>query len=181
MTDEGLINRRPSFKGLGVAALTAVLMLWSPCLWSQCSVEVKSEEGAIPGAVVWSGGQPLGMTDSQGFLRWTPAPQADADAPLLRIRAVGFEEQTVRANCASAEPTRVVLQDLAVALGGATVVGSLTPMSVKASPIRTQVISGNALRAVKAQDVAEALDFTNGVRETVACGVCGTNDLHING
>ena len=181
MTTTTLINRSTSFNVFGMAFWTAVLMLWSPLLWSQCSVEVKSEKGAIPGAVVWSEGQPLGMTDIRGILRWSPAPQAEADAPLVRIRAVGFEGQTVSVNCAAAAPTQVVLQDLAVALGGATVVGSLTPMSVKASPIRTQVISGNALRAVKAQDVAEALDFTNGVRETVACGVCGTNDLHING
>ena len=101
----------------------------------------------------------------------------------LRVRAVGFSEQIGSGStCPSGQPDPLAFcKDLAVALGGATVVGSLTPMSVKASPIRTQVISGSALRAVQAQDVAEALDFTNGIRETVACGICGTNDLHING
>ncbi len=175
------MGRMANFKGFVVSVFTAVLTLWSTAAHSQCSVEVKSADGPVPGAVVWSCDQPVGMTDSQGALTWAPDSEALANATLLRVRAVGFSEQTVRISCPSASPTRIVLQDLAVALGGATVVGSLTPMSVKASPIRTQVISGSALRAVQAQDVAEALDFTNGIRETVACGICGTNDLHING
>jgi hypothetical protein len=61
-----------------------------------------------------------------------------------------------------------------VHIGGATIVGSHSHMSFKNSPIRTQVVAGHALRNLPADDAAEALIFTNGLRETVACGVCGT-------
>ena len=54
-------------------------------------------------------------------------------------------------------------------------------MRLKASPIRTAVISRTSLAAVHAQDLAESLDFTTGVRESVACGVCGTNSIQLNG
>ena len=27
----------------------------------------------------------------------------------------------------------------------------------------------------------ESLDFTNGIRETIGCGVCGTNSVQLNG
>ena len=67
------------------------------------------------------------------------------------------------------------------ALGGATVVGSMSPTRLKESPIRTAVLSGASLNAVHAQDLVESLDFSTGVRETVGCGVCGTNSVQLNG
>ena len=162
------------------SAFATMLLLWSAQVsWSQCSIQVVSTNGPLPGAVVWSEGEPIGMTNEQGLLEW--ASTTVNSMCEVRVRAIGYAEEKWNLTCSGGVAQRISLKDMAVVLGGATVVGSLRPMSVKASPIRTQVISGDALRALKAQDVAEALDFTNGVRETVACGICGTNDLHING
>ena len=158
----------------------AIVLMAAPAMLAQCAISVVSSSGPVPGAVVWSNGSAVGMTDETGALTWE-AQSPDLGNFSIQIRAMGFAEKTQTLGCTGIGPEEVVLEDLAVALGGATVIGSMRPMSVKASPIRTQVISGSSLRALKAQDVAEALDFTNGVRETVACGICGTNDLHING
>jgi outer membrane receptor for ferrienterochelin and colicins len=83
--------------------------------------------------------------------------------------------------CGSSESHTVQLEENTFVLGGATVVGSLSAMKLKESPIRTNVLAGRALREIPADDATEALDFSNGIRETIACGICGTNDIHING
>ena len=181
MSDARWNEHKVNVRRVALTLFTAAWGLSSPLIWAQCDIQVQSQGGAVPGAVVWSGGQPVGMTGSQGLFSWTPDSTDGSKVLRLRVRAVGYEQIGFESTCQSGQLIRCELKDLAVALGGATVVGSLTPMSVKASPIRTQVVSGESLRSLKAQDVAEALDFTNGVRETVACGVCGTNDLHING
>ena len=50
----------------------------------------------------------------------------------------------------------------------------MAPLRLKASPIRTAVISGTSLAATHAQDLLESLDFTTGVRETVGWRVVRT-------
>ena len=119
------------------------------------------------------------MTNAEGELNW-PSSVLDEQATEIQVRALGYADKNARITC-DGTLQRLALNPMAIELGGATVVGSLSPMSMKVSPIRTQVFSGASLRDMKVQDLTEALDFTNGIRETVACGVCGTNDLHING
>ncbi len=116
----------------------------------------------------------LGMTDGNGVWR------GKCPAGVVRASAIGHVSDTVRLTCG--ETTALTLAEDVVMLSGASVIGGLASSSVrKMSPIRTQVISGAALQATVADDAVEALDFTNGIRETVGCGVCGTQDIHING
>lgn len=155
------------------------LALFTLGVHAQCGVSIWAEEEPVPGAVVWVRGVAVGMTNAEGELNW-PSSVPDGQATEILVRALGYADKNARITC-DGTLQRVALNPMAIELGGATVVGSLSPMSMKVSPIRTQVFSGASLRDMKVQDLAEALDFTNGIRETVACGVCGTNDLHING
>ena len=119
-------------------------------------------------------GRPVGATNVSGEWVWEDG-QGD-----LQIRALGYETLEWEEGCQTSN-LELVLQASVVTLGGATVVGGMTPLRLKVSPIRTAVISGTSLAAAHTQDLLESLDFTTGVRESVACGVCGTNSVQLNG
>ncbi len=139
-----------------------------------CLVLVSDGDSGIPGATVWLDGRPVGATNGAGEWRW------ESGEGHLRIQALGYEQALDIPRCVSGRQT-VVLNEATYALGGATVVGSMSPARLKESPIRTTVLASTTLNAVPAQDLVESLDFTNGIRETIGCGVCGTNSVQLNG
>ncbi|MGB1075287.1 MAG: TonB-dependent receptor plug domain-containing protein [Flavobacteriales bacterium] len=151
---------------------------------AQTSVLVlDAEMQPIPGSSIFqvdlglsSPDRPVGVTNGKGV--WQHAGPC-TDSIQIKISAIGYEAQVLQLPCG--EQQIIHLQSDVILLSGASVVGSLAPMSLKESPIRTQVISGQSLRQMPADDALEALDFTNGIRESIGCGVCGTQDIHING
>ena len=153
-----------------------VVMLIHANTWSQqpCLLRVVDGEGPVPGATVVLEGRPVGATNISGEWVW------DDGQGEMQIRALGYETLQWEEGCQTPN-LELTMQVSVVALGGATVVGGMTPMRFKASPIRTAVISGTSLAAANTQDLLESLDFTTGVRESVACGVCGTNSVQLNG
>lgn len=59
---------------------------------------------------------------------------------------------------------------------------SLVESYVRDSPVKTTVISGKMIQKfMPAQNLVETLGLINGVEEVVACGVCYTNSISING
>ena len=110
----------------------------------------------MPGATVVLDGRPVGATNTKGEWKW------DDGRGNLRIHALGYEEVHWTGGCEAAE-IELAMSPSVVTLGGATVVGGLTPLRLKASPIRTAVLSGTSLSATHAQDLVESLDFTTGV------------------
>ena len=147
---------------------------------AQCTIAVSSLDGSIPNASLLVNGVPFGATDANGI--WSGRISQAAHRPQrVQIRALGFQSWEGSLACGSSESHAVQLEENTFVLGGATVVGSLSAMKLKESPIRTQVLAGRALREIPADDATEALDFSNGIRETIACGICGTNDINING
>ena len=155
------------------------LVLATAVVKGQCVVAVQSEGQPLPGAIVLGNGTPLGLTGASGEFTWTAYPEGGTFN--LQLRALGHLTLDTVARCGGNERVDVNLKPESILLGGATVVGSLSPLRMKDSPIRTQVLSGASLRRIPADDATEAIDFTNGVRETVGCGVCGTNTVQING
>ena len=155
-----------------------LLMLVGLSVSSQTQLILRDDEGPVPGVAIWSeaSGELLGATDADGV--WTHEGPCNGKLS-IRTSALGYLPESHVIPCGE---TRVgQIQHDVIFLRGATVVGGLAPMSIRESPIRTQVLSGKSLRSIPADDAIEALDFTNGLRETVACGVCGTQDIHING
>ena len=49
------------------------------------------------------------------------------------------------------------------------------------SPVKIEVLTPQFFKINPVNSVIEALNTVNGVQEQVNCGVCGTNDIHING
>lgn len=156
-----------------------LLLFATAVVQGQCVVAVQSEGQPLPGAIVLDNGAPLGLTGNSGEFR-IPA-SSDGGTVDLQVRALGHLTLDTLVRCGGQNKVKVTLKPEAILIGGATVVGSLSPLRMKDSPIRTQVLAGSSLRRIPADDATEAIDFTNGVRETLGCGVCGTNSLQING
>lgn len=158
--------------------LFSALCGWATAAWAQspCTLRVVDGDMPVPGATVWLEGRPVGATNAEGTWMW---PEG---AGQVRIQALGYDAVQINTAeaCHSGEQA-VQLTATTFALGGATVVGSMSPARLKQSPIRTAVLSGASLDALHAQDLVESLDFTTGVRETIGCGVCGTNSVQLNG
>ena len=160
-----------------------ITMLWAVCgcafgalAQTPCTLRVTDNEVTVPGATVWLDGRPVGATNAFGEYTWSEG------AGRLRIQALGYDAVEVNGGVGCETGIQIIsLTPTTFALGGATVVGSMSPTRLKESPIRTAVLSGASLNAVHAQDLVESLDFTTGVRETVGCGVCGTNSVQLNG
>lgn len=148
---------------------------------AQCEIFVSSKEGAVPNAAVVVEGVALGASNLSGLWQGGFGGTEMSIPKQVKVLALGFQYWEGFLTCAEGESHAVVLQESTYLLGGATVVGSLSAMQLKESPIRTQVLAGKSLREIPADDATEALDFSNGIRETIACGICGTNDIHING
>jgi outer membrane receptor for ferrienterochelin and colicins len=142
-----------------------------------CELRVWGAGETLPGARIFWQGNFLGATDSQGIWRFEAA---DVGKP-VEVRALGFESLQDTLRCLPAGGQRMDLTPSTILLGGATVLGTLLPMREKDSPIRIRIIDPKAMAAVHAQDLVESLGFTNGLRETVGCGVCGTNEIQLGG
>ena len=122
-----------------------VLLGWAGGMMSQapCILRVIDDKTVVPGATVWLDGRPVGATNVSGEYTWLEG------AGRIRIQALGYDG--VELNRSSGCPTGVQVISLTpttFALGGATVVGSMSPTRLKESPIRTAVLSGASLNAV---------------------------------
>ena len=64
------------------------------------------------------------------------------------------------------------------------VTGTMQPTFVSASPVKIDVVTAKHLNTYipgAATSVVEGMSLINGVQEVVACGVCFTNSISING
>lgn len=148
---------------------------------AQCEIFVSSKGEAVPNATLVVEGEAIGASDISGLWKGGFGDTDRQTPKQVKVLALGFQSWEGFLTCAEGESHSVDLEESTYLLGGATIVGSLSAMQLKESPIRTQVLSGKSLREIPADDATEALDFSNGIRETIACGICGTNDIHING
>ena len=49
------------------------------------------------------------------------------------------------------------------------------------SPVKVDVVTQKFLKKVATANVMEVIENVNGLQKQINCGVCGTNDIHING
>ncbi|RYD76318.1 MAG: TonB-dependent receptor [Sphingobacteriales bacterium] len=61
------------------------------------------------------------------------------------------------------------------------VTGTMKETFLKESPIKVEVLTAKFFLTSPSNNIMEALHTVNGVQEQINCGVCGTNDIHING
>lgn len=135
---------------------------------------IVDQQGPIPYAKVHypNGGI---ITDSTGNFDITTG----MEKLKLRISAIGyFPKDTIV--LVNKSPITITLKSNTT-IEPVVVSGTMREMTISQSPVKIEVLQHNFFNKNPINNLVEAIDLVNGVQEVIACGVCGTNDIHING
>ena len=167
-------------------ALIGGLLLWSFCASSQTATisgKIVEEEVGMPFVNVALQGTTLGAaTQDDGSFRIQRIPAGDYT---LVVSAMGY--LPIRKSISLAEGQNLGLGTLAITantlgLQEVVVTGTMTETYLTNSPVKVEVIPAAKLqRNLAPTNLMEGLTLINGVQEVVACGVCFTNSISING
>ncbi|MEO0777596.1 MAG: TonB-dependent receptor, partial [Bacteroidota bacterium] len=144
---------------------------------------ISNEKELLPYASVFLKGQNRGTTsDETGAFR---LDGLSAGTYTLTASYVGYANRAHEVTLAAGEQLRVdFVLPPAEELEAVVVTGTLKPTYVSDSPIKVDVITAKQLDTyipAAASSVVEGIQLVNGVQEVVACGVCYTNNISING
>ena len=142
---------------------------------------VSGEDGPLPGATVQVSSTTGTVTDTDGYFRFD---QLDAGTYELIIRSIGHESMRKTVTVPSENVVRVALQPNSLGLQEVVVTGSMSPVYLKDSPVKTEIITSehiNTFLPSASTGIVETISLINGVQEVVSCGVCFTNAISING
>ncbi len=145
--------------------------------------KVTSVDGSIPGATVrLLETDKASVTDIEGGFTITNVPNGEYK---LEIRSVGYKSQLVKIDLnKSNEFLNINLEESTLDMDAVVVTGTMQPTFVTQSPIKVEVITSKHLNTyipMASSSIVEGITLVNGVQEVVACGVCFTNSISING
>ena len=148
---------------------------------AQNRVQLLSAGEPVEGAHVWI--EALGrsgFTDALGHFDFGPLP---AGKQTIAVSMVGYESARFSVNFPSKGAFVFELKSNSD-LQTVTVTGSLNEVRLRDAAAKVEVLSSKRIDLFMpsvAASLVEAVQLINGVREVVACGVCGTNSVSING
>ena len=102
----------------------------------------------------------------------------------LQFSSLGFQEVVIPVDYDGnpVELSDVVMKEDLLGLNEVVVTGTMKETFVKASPIKVEVIRADRmLKNLPVTNLMQGMKMINGVQEVVACGVCMTNSISING
>ncbi|MGZ5303530.1 MAG: TonB-dependent receptor, partial [Bacteroidia bacterium] len=101
----------------------------------------------------------------------------------VNISCLGFAKHTDSVIISAGEITtkNFNIKQESSALQEVVVTGTMKESSLKESPIKVEILTAKFFLTSPSNNIMEALHTVNGVQEQINCGVCGTNDIHING
>jgi outer membrane receptor for ferrienterochelin and colicins len=102
----------------------------------------------------------------------------------IKISALGFKSitQKIEVENSSIELGEISMEKDLLGLEEVVITGNLKETYVLESPVKVDVITSNFLeRTTMPTNLVESISLINGVQEVVACGVCYTNSISING
>ncbi|WP_258102587.1 TonB-dependent receptor [Marinoscillum sp. MHG1-6] len=167
--------------------ISAIALLLSINLLGQTrsvSGTIKSQGEALPGATVRILGQGGGtVTDPNG--RFTLEGIAEGNYK-VEVRSIGLKPQVIAVNLKdrSVSNLAIEMEESVLNMDEVVVTGTMQPTFVSQSPIKVEVITSqhiNTYLPAAASGLVESVSLINGVQEVVACGVCFTNSISING
>lgn len=120
------------------------------------------------------------LADSVGAFLIEEIPAGSYTVRVAALGYAGFEGQ-VEIPAGDSSYQELVLQHMASEMDEVVITGTKKERFVKDSPIKVEVITARFLQLNPTNNVIEAMQTVNGVQEQINCGVCGTNDIHING
>lgn len=144
--------------------------------------KVVGTEGALPYVNVALSGTTYGASTDAGG-RFT-IPSIAPGAYTLEVRFVGFEAYRKELRLAAGEVLdlgSIALKPEYLELEEFVVTGTMREVSRSDSPVPVEVMNSQFFKRNPGPSLAEAVGLLNGVNSQVLCGVCGTNDIRING
>ena len=119
-------------------------------------------------------------TDITGHYMITNIPPGDHT---LVIQHVGHKTKEMQFTIAPRESKEfdITLETISVALEQVVISGSLKEQSLRDSPVRIEVLNAGFLQKTPSNNLMQSIGMINGVQQVTACGVCGTNEIRING
>ncbi|MFK7953708.1 MAG: TonB-dependent receptor [Ekhidna sp.] len=116
-----------------------------------------------------------------GSFQLSNVPEGDYT---LEIRSVGFKVIKETISLPTDKYFEFKLEESTLTMDEVIITGTMQPTFVSASPVKVDVITAKHLNTyipAAATGVVEGISLVNGVQEVVACGVCFTNSISING
>ncbi len=165
-------------------ALLASLILLSLQLNAQESLKgiVYADGNVFPGATVQLLDTDFGtITASDGsfFLNGI-----SVGTYTIEVRSVGFKVVRQEIQVPSNSSLDFSLEESTLTMDEVVVTGTMSPTFVSQSPVKVEVVTAKHLNTyipAASTSVVEGISLVNGVQEVVACGVCFTNSISING
>jgi outer membrane receptor for ferrienterochelin and colicins len=160
------------------------LLLLSFCIvqaQTKLSGRVESAGSAVPFAnIVVEGEQSGTYSDLDGKFNLYIAPNSEA---VLNVTAIGYFRYKSMVDTLAGFPNQIVisLRQSDLQLNQVVVTGNMKQSYVSESPVKVEVLTSSFLSKSPTNNIVEAIQTVNGVQEQINCGVCGTNDIHING
>ena len=99
------------------------------------------------------------------------------------IQHIGYKTKEMQFTIAKRESKEfdITLETITVALEQVVISGSLKEQSLRDSPVKIEVLGAAFLRKTPSNNLMQSVGMINGVQQVTACGVCGTNEIRING
>ncbi len=104
----------------------------------------------------------------------------------IEIRSIGAKTQKIpiNVNVGASDLGSIQLEQSSIGLKEVVVTGSLKPESISNSPVKVELVTAKQFETYLPSggtNLVEGISLVNGVQEEVACGVCFTNSISING
>lgn len=100
----------------------------------------------------------------------------------FRISAMGFADSEVQiTHNGNSDTVLIDISEQDIELNEVVVTGTMRETMISKSPVKIEVLNETFFKSNPVNSVIEALETVNGVQENINCGVCATNDIHING
>ncbi len=149
--------------------------------FAQNQMKVFSGDQAVEGAQVWIeslGG--AGFTNAQGV--YDPGTLPPGTYTVM-VSMVGYETARFSIEVPASKAYEFELKSNSD-LETVTITGTLNEVNVRDAAVKVEVLSSKRIELFMppvSSSLVDAIQLINGVREVVACGVCGTNSISING
>ena len=169
---------------LSILMLLFFQLLDDPALLSADTLvqgQVKSNGNSLPFAIVGVKGTTYGaQADADGNFILKSIPPGDY---IFKASSMGFQSVEVRKSIIP-NKTLIIdfeLQQSAIEIDGVAITGSLMRSFVKESPTKVNVVSSAYIEKIPTVNVMDVIENVNGLYQQIDCGVCGTNNIRING
>jgi outer membrane receptor for ferrienterochelin and colicins len=142
---------------------------------------VRSEQEKLPFVnVVLEGTTKGAATDENGHFLIKDVP---VGTYRLLVTSLGFEAYAKKVTVAADERKQldVIMTASAARMEEMVVTGTMKRTYISDSPVKVEVLTADFFKTSPSNSFIEAIQNVNGIQKQVNCGVCGTNDIHING